>query len=107
MVARRRTRSLARTITLGDALRPSLDRFGVTGDRSAGTAVGRVIAALAKEALPGAADIATNVTVLPNPGPAWARRVGGRSLWIYYRFDDSSVEILGVNVHLPIPRSDE
>lgn len=85
---------------------PSLDRFGVTGDRSAGTAVGRVIAALAKEALPGAADIATNVTVLPNPGPAWARRVGGRSLWVYYRFDDSGVEILGVNVHPPKPLSD-
>lgn len=84
-----------------------MDRFGVTADPGDRAAVARLIAALALEPLPGAGDVLTHVIVLPNPGPAWARRVGGRSLWVYYRFDDSGVEILGVNVHPPNPLSDE
>jgi len=66
-------------------------------------AVTRMIAALASKPLPGPGDVLTSVTVLPRPGPAWARRVGGRQLWLFYRFDDASVTILGVNAHSPIP----
>jgi hypothetical protein len=65
--------------------------------------VGRTIAALATDTLPGEGDVLTHVLVLPNPGLAWARRIGGRMLWLFYRFDDSSVTILGVNAHPPIP----
>jgi hypothetical protein len=65
--------------------------------------VGRMIAALAKESLPGPGDVLTYVTVLPDPGPAWARRVGGRQLWLAYRFDDSTLTVRGVNVHPPVP----
>lgn len=64
-----------------------------------------MIAALANESLPGAHDVASHFTVLPDPGPAYARRVGGRQLWLAYRFDDSTVTILGVNVHPPTPLS--
>jgi hypothetical protein len=62
-----------------------------------------MIAALAKDTLPGAGDVLTQVLVLPTPGPAWARRVSGRQLWLFYRFDESTVMVLGVNVHKPIP----
>ena len=98
-----RTRPLARTIALGRALRPSLDRFGVTQDRADLAVVGRTIAVLASSALPGSDDVLTQVTVLPEPGPAWARRVGGRQLGVFYRFDDSTVTVLGVNVDSPMP----
>ena len=80
-----------------------MDRFGVTADAGDRAAVGRLIADLAAERLPGAGDVLTQVIVLPDPGPAWARRVGGRQLWLFYRFDDSSVTVLGVNVHPPLP----
>jgi hypothetical protein len=66
-------------------------------------AVSRVIGRLSFEPLPGPNDVHTRVIVLPDPGPAWARRVGARDLWLAYRFDDASVTILGVNVHQPMP----
>ena len=80
-----------------------MDRFGVTADAGDRAAVARMIAGLATEPLPSTEDVLTQVIVLPNPGPAWVRRVGARQLWLAYRFDDSSVTILGVNVHPPLP----
>ena len=65
--------------------------------------MGHLVSALASEPLPGANDVLTHVVVLPEPGPAWARRVGARQLWLFYRFDEFSVTVLGVNVHQPIP----
>lgn len=80
-----------------------MDRFGVTADAGDRAAVARLISALAIEPLPGTGDVHTQVMVLPDPGPAWARRVGARQLWVFYRFDDATVTILGVNVHPPAP----
>jgi hypothetical protein len=62
-----------------------------------------VIVQLEHETLPGSRDVLTHVTVLPKPGPAWARRVGGYSLWLAFRFDESSVTILGVMNRSPTP----
>ena len=56
-----------------------------------------------REALPGVGDVLARVVILPTGvGTAWARRVPGRSLWVLYRFDASTVQILAVTDRAPI-----
>jgi hypothetical protein len=63
--------------------------------------VGRTIGALAAATeLPGASDYEASV----NPvGKAWVRRVGGRNLWLWYRFTDEELTLVTVTIEPPIP----
>lgn len=59
----------------------------------------------------------TNAEVLPGPsdteaidrlvGRAWVRRVGGRNIWLWYRFNDAEVMLLTVTTEPPVPVDDE
>lgn len=75
----------------------------MTDDPRALAEVGRTIGRLATEVLPGPRDVLAHVTVLPKPGPAWVRRVGRNQLWLAYRFDHTTLSVLGVNTNAPIP----
>ena len=64
-------------------------------------AVGRTIRALSgAEDLPGVSDYeATGKRV----GRAWVRRVGGRNLWLWFRFTEEELVLLTVSTEPPVP----
>ncbi len=55
------------------------------------------------DVLPGHSD--TQATLKPI-GRAWVRRVGGRNLWLWYRFDDHEVMLLALTTEPPVPLDD-
>jgi hypothetical protein len=68
-------------------------------------AIGRTIRALAaSDDLPGASDYEARTHPI---GLAWVRRVGGRNLWLWYRFSDDEVTLITVTVEPPVPSGDE
>jgi hypothetical protein len=63
----------------------------------------RVHALTSAEDLPGASDFeATKKPV----GRAWVRRVGGRNLWLWYRFDANDVMLVALTTEPPLPFDD-
>lgn len=67
-------------------------------------AVARSVRALAAaEELPGASDFEA---MLRPVGRAWVRRVKGRNLWLWYRFDDAEVMLIAVTTEPPVPLGD-
>ena len=40
-------------------------------------------------------------------GRAWVRRVKGRNLWLWYRFDDAEVMLIAVTTEPPVPLDDD
>lgn len=68
-------------------------------------AVGRTVSALTVAVeLPGSTDF----EALEKPvGRAWVRRVGGRNIWLWYRFNDSEVMLLTLTTEPPIPLDDD
>jgi len=68
-------------------------------------ALGRTISALiAADVLPGMSDY----EALEKPiGRAWVRRVGGRNIWLWYRFNESEVMLLTITTEPPIPFDEE
>ena len=72
-------------------------------ERSA--AVGRTVRALtAVDTLPGPSDF--EATRKPF-GRAWVRRVTGRNLWLWYRFDDNEVMLVALTTDPPLPLDDQ
>jgi hypothetical protein len=69
-----------------------------------GRSIGRTVDTLARaDELPGAADYeATREPI----GKAWVRRVGGRNLWLWYRFTDREVILVAVTTEPPLPVDD-
>jgi hypothetical protein len=68
-------------------------------------AVGRVVNALVSaDELPGPGDFETEQKPI---GRAWVRRVGGRNLWLWYRFTDEEVALLTLTTEPPVPLDDE
>ena len=66
--------------------------------------VGRTTRAIAAaDQLPGPADY--QATGRPF-GLAWVRRVGGRNLWLWYRFTDEEVVLVTVTTDPPVPVDD-
>ena len=67
-------------------------------------AVGRTTRALAAaDVLPGPMDYAAK----GHPaGRAWVRRVGGRNMWLWYRFTDDEVVLVTVTTDPPVPLDD-
>jgi hypothetical protein len=64
-------------------------------------AVGRAARALAAaDALPGATDFEAKQHPV---GRAWVRRVGGRNLWLWYRFTEDEVILVTVTTDPPVP----
>jgi hypothetical protein len=62
-------------------------------------------------------DALTSVDDLPGPsdfeaiekpvGRAWVRRVGGRNIWLWYRFSEVEVMLLTVTTEPPVPLDDD
>jgi hypothetical protein len=78
--------------TASQAIRHGSDR---------GMAVGRAILSLAQaDDLPGHADYEASTKRI---GKAWVRRIGGRNLWLWYRFSAEEVIIAAVTTEPPIP----
>ncbi len=68
-------------------------------------AVGRATRALAAaDQLPGPGDYEAKGTPV---GRAWVRRVGGRNLWLWYRFSEGEVILVTVTTDPPVPFEDE
>lgn len=68
-------------------------------------AVARTVRALAAtEALPGPADFEA---VRRPSGRAWVRRVGGRNLWLWYRFDANEIVLVALTTEPPVPLGTE
>jgi hypothetical protein len=66
-----------------------------------GQALGRTLAALANAPrLPGPQDF--EATTRP-VGRAWVRRVAGRNLWVWYRFDEHEVALATITTDPPLP----
>jgi hypothetical protein len=40
-------------------------------------------------------------------GRAWVRRVGGRNIWLWYRFNDAEVLLLTLTTDPPVPVDDD
>ena len=56
---------------------------------------------LAEEAeLPGPADTRA---AIPPTAEAFVRRVGGRNIWIWYRFTENELLLVGVTTEPPVP----
>jgi hypothetical protein len=63
--------------------------------------VARTVNALsAADELPGHSDFEA---VEKPVGRAWVRRVGGRNIWLWYRFSDTEVMLLTLTTEPPIP----
>ena len=61
------------------------------------------VAALAEaDELPGLGDDETSF----GPGRAFVRRVSGRNVWIFYRFDDARVFAMTARAQPPVPIDD-
>jgi hypothetical protein len=68
-------------------------------------AVARTVRSLTSaEILPGASDFEASRKPV---GRAWVRRVGGRNLWLWYRFDEDEVMLVALTTEPPIPLDDE
>ena len=74
------------------------------GTERALAVAGTVRALAATEELPGATDF--EATLRP-VGRAWVRRVKGRNLWLWYRFDDAEVMLIAVTIEPPVPLDDD
>ena len=78
-----------------------LIKFG--SDRS--LAVARTVNVLCSaDVLPGPTDYEAREKQF---GRAWVRRVGGRNLWLWYRFNDTEVMLLTVTTEPPVPIDDD
>ena len=74
------------------------------GGSERSVAVGRTVRALiGAEDLPGPSDF--EATRKPF-GRAWVRRVAGRNLWLWYRFNDEEVMLVAVTTDPPSPLDD-
>jgi hypothetical protein len=67
--------------------------------------VGRTVQTLAAaDELPGPSDF----EAIEKPvGRAWVRRVGGRNIWLWYRFNDTELMLLMLTTEPPIPVDDD
>jgi hypothetical protein len=63
--------------------------------------LGRTVRALAAaEVLPGPSDYEAKGHAI---GRAWVRRIGGRNMWLWYRFNSDEVVLVTVTTDPPIP----
>jgi hypothetical protein len=78
-------------------------QFGrlITPPSERSRAVARAVIALtAADELPGPSDF----EAIEKPvGRAWVRRVSGRNIWLWYRFNEAEVMLLTVTTEPPIP----
>jgi hypothetical protein len=64
-------------------------------------AIARTIRSLTDASeLPGPADFEAVATP---QGRAWVRRIAGRNLWLWYRFNDDEVILVTVTTEPPLP----
>jgi len=89
-----------RVARLSTTFRRSVIELGLRPGSPGFRAVFATVTALADAvALPGAADDETKF----GPGRAFVRRVGGRNVWILYRFDDGHVFVMTARGMPPVP----
>jgi hypothetical protein len=89
-----------RVAHLSTTFRRSVIQLGLAPGSLGFRAVFATVAALADaNELPGPADDETTFA----PGRAFVRRVGGRNVWILYRFDDAHLFALTTRGTPPVP----
>ncbi len=77
------------------------ERLAVVPGSARGRAVGRTIAALSQDAtLPADGDMRV---VVPPTGVAFARRVPGRNLWLWYVLADGGIALIALTADPPVP----
>lgn len=93
-----------RTLRLDPAFRATLDRLGITQNPPLRAEVGLAVRRLNTDSLPTAKDVEVQIVLLPyGVMRAWARRIGGRSLWLVFQSDETSATILAVTNKAPVP----
>jgi hypothetical protein len=65
-----------------------------------GAAVGRLVAKLAAEELPGPVDCQA---MIPPTRTAWVRRVPGENIWLWFTFDDVAINVVTLTDSPPMP----
>jgi hypothetical protein len=65
-----------------------------------GAALGRLVAQVASNALPGPQDYQA---LIPPTSAAWVRRVPGENMWLWFRFDDAAVTLVTLTTSPPAP----
>lgn len=92
-----------RVAQLSTTFRRSVTDLGLEPGSPAFRAVFAAVAALAgADELPGPADNETTF----GPGRAFVRRVGGRNVWILYRFNDDHLFAMSTRGQPPVPVDD-
>lgn len=92
-----------RVAHLSTTFRRSVVELGLVPGSPGFRAVFATVAALADaNELPGPGDGETTFA----PGRAFVRRVGGRNIWLFYRFDDTHLFALTTRGVPPIPVDD-
>ena len=92
-----------RVAHLSTTFRRSVIELGLQPGSSGFRAVFATVAALANaDELPGVGDDETTFA----PGRAFVRRVGGRNVWILYRFDEDHVFAMTARGVPPVPVDD-
>ena len=92
---------MSRVLRLTTPYTRAADRLGVAPGSARGRAVGKVLAALSDEPeLPARGDIHT---LRPPTHEAFARRVPGRNLWVWYTTRDDVVFLVALTSEPPVP----
>ncbi|MBX3233335.1 MAG: hypothetical protein KIT84_33610 [Labilithrix sp.] len=84
---------------LSVAFRRALVKLGPAGSPQRLAAGAGVSALMSAEELPGRVDSRISF----EPGFAYARRVPGRNLWLLYRFDATTLDVLALRDSPPVP----
>ena len=89
----------ARVLGVSTTFRRSVEKLGIAQGSPVYRVVSATMRALASAELPAAGDYET---AFP-PGRAFVRRVGGKNVWILYRFDEDHVFVMTARDQPPIP----
>ena len=94
----------SRIVRLSVGLTRGTRRLGLTPGSQPMRAVMSTVRAIADSPeLPGPGDFETEF----RPGRAFVRRVGGRDLWVLYRFSTDYLDVLTVRDQPPVPTDDD
>lgn len=89
---------------LSPGFRRAMVRLNIASSTTRRRAVAATVRALAADdLLPASQDTVVEF----RPGRAYVRRVPGHNLWVWYRFDSTTVSIVSVSDQPPVPSDDQ
>jgi hypothetical protein len=90
-------------LRLSERFNRSVRRLGAVGGTPAGAALGRLLATLLREELPGPQDAEA---LMPPVARYWFRRVPGQNLWLYFAFSEADLYAVSLTQRPPVPLTD-